>query len=166
MKEVLLCDKTVRVDDNGMICLTDMWKASGQLDENQPSHFLRNSKTKAYIRALEAKLQKCSLKKIRGGNNAGTWAEKLLAYDYAGWIDPKFKIGTYTVLDKFFNRELLLPQQELHEHTLRDAISKEWGSYHGKGLSLRRWQKIQLEREKALLLKKYQFEFELELLKF
>ena len=127
MKEVRLCDKTVRVDDNGMICLTDMWKASGQSDENQPSYFLRNSKTKAYIQALEAKLQNCSLRKTRGGNTAGTWAHKYIAYDYAGWIDPKFKIGTYTVLDKFFNRELLLPQQELHDHQILVAINKKDG---------------------------------------
>ncbi|WP_263079246.1 KilA-N domain-containing protein [Endozoicomonas sp. Mp262] len=42
------------------------------------------------------------MRKVRGGNNAGTWADKLLAYDYAGWIDPEFKVGVYTILDKFF----------------------------------------------------------------
>ena len=44
--------------------------------------------------------------KTTAGKNVGTWSCKLLAYDYAGWIDPDFKVGVYTVLDKYFSDQL------------------------------------------------------------
>ena len=126
MKQVELCGQMVRVNEDEMVSLTDMWKASGGKKEHQPSLFLRNKKVKEYIEALDVKLQKCSLTSIKGGRDKGTWADKLVAYDYAAWIDPKFKIGVYTVLDKFFAGELqpaISPMDQLNVVLLKERTS-------------------------------------------
>ena len=38
MTELSLFNKPVRVDRDGMICLTDMWKASGKSDAESPGN--------------------------------------------------------------------------------------------------------------------------------
>ena len=150
----------VRVDDSGMISLTDMHKASGGEKKNLPSYFLANDKTKSFIVELEATTGNPAVRKINGGKTPGTWSDKLLAYKYAAWIDPKFEVGVYTVLDKFFTGEMIVrPQQELHDFALKARISKEHGSFHGKGLNQRRWEKQELEQEGLRLLQKYQHQF-------
>ncbi len=126
MKQVELCGQMVRVDEAGLISLTDMWKASGGENKKQPSLFLSNHNTKDFIGALDLKLGNPSLRIIKGGKHAGTWADKLVAYDYAAWIDPKFKIGVYTVLDKFFAGELqpaTSPMDQLNAVVLKERTS-------------------------------------------
>ena len=64
---------------------------------------------------------------------------KYLAYDYAAWIDPKFKKGVYTVLDAYFCGDLKTEaqwkmQHELQAFALKDNVSRQLGSFHGKGL--------------------------------
>ncbi len=159
LQMVELFDSPVRIDQDGMVSLTDMWKASGKANKKQPSLFLANDGTAAFIEVLNAKLGFPSLRKSRGGSDAGTWADKLLAYKYAAWIDPEFEVGVYTVLDKFFSGELVVnPFQELHDHVLRVKISEQLGSFHGKGLSQRRMEKLDLDREGRKLVKRYQLQ--------
>ncbi|WP_252408369.1 KilA-N domain-containing protein, partial [Escherichia coli] len=45
MKAITLFNTPIRVDESGMICLTDMWKASGKSESESPYHYLRNKQT-------------------------------------------------------------------------------------------------------------------------
>jgi hypothetical protein len=47
MKSLTLFNQPIRVGEDGMICLTDMWKASGKSDAESPYHYLRNKQTKS-----------------------------------------------------------------------------------------------------------------------
>ena len=157
MNEVTLCGMPVRVDEDGLICLTDMWKASGGDNKNRVKYFLDNDQTLAFMRVVEKGGNPPFKKTV--GRNGGTWAHKLVAYKYAAWINPEFEYGVYTVLDRFFTGQLVLPQQELHEHVIKVKLSEECGSFHGKGLNKRRWEKKDLEQEGLTLLRKYQHQF-------
>ncbi|EKH1345623.1 KilA-N domain-containing protein [Escherichia coli] len=53
MKSLTLFNQPIRVGDDGMICLTDMWKASGKSDAESPYHYLRNKQTKEFLVELE-----------------------------------------------------------------------------------------------------------------
>ncbi|HDI5662201.1 TPA: KilA-N domain-containing protein [Salmonella enterica] len=53
MKAITLFNTPIRVDESGMICLTDMWKASGKSESESPYHYLRNKQTKEFCRAGE-----------------------------------------------------------------------------------------------------------------
>ncbi len=48
MKAITLFNTPIRVDESGMICLTDMWKASGKSESESPYHYLRNKQTKEF----------------------------------------------------------------------------------------------------------------------
>ncbi|ECV6833536.1 KilA-N domain-containing protein, partial [Salmonella enterica subsp. enterica serovar Senftenberg] len=49
MKAITLFNTPIRVDESGMICLTDMWKASGKSESESPYHYLRNKQTKEFL---------------------------------------------------------------------------------------------------------------------
>ncbi len=135
VKHVELCGQKVRVNENGMVSLTDMWKASGGEQKNKPAHFLGNAKTKEYMRSLE-KVGNPTFT-TTSGKNGGTWSCKLLAYDYAGWIDSGFKVGAYTVLDQYFAGNLqpvLTDYEQLQMLEQEIKVLDIKGSFHGKGL--------------------------------
>lgn len=120
MKSVKLFNTPIRIDDDGMVCLTDMWliaktrAESGDdrflcgrdIDSIRPYKFTRLESTVLFISELSKWDLKSHLKTIRG-KSGGTYASRYLAYEYAGHIDPAFKVGVYTVLDKFFSGELV-----------------------------------------------------------
>ena len=98
---------SVRVDGEGRYSLNDLHAAAvanGEATESQrPSNFLRNAQIKRFIKALEAKAQKCALEQIQplnvinGGDCPGVWGVELLAIRYAAWIKPEFEIEVYEV---------------------------------------------------------------------
>lgn len=53
MKSLTLFNQPIRVGEDGMICLTDMWKASGKSDAESPYHYLRNKQTKEFLAELK-----------------------------------------------------------------------------------------------------------------
>ncbi len=147
VKELELCGQMVRVDADGLVSLTDMWKASGGEQKNKPVFFLTNAKTKEYMDSLE-KVGNPTFKKTVG-KNGGTWGCKLLAYDYAGWIDPEFKVGVYAVLDKFFAGELqpaMSPMDRLNDVVLRERTSLAKGRLASSLMHERRREKKELTR--------------------
>ncbi|WP_251827226.1 KilA-N domain-containing protein [Pectobacterium punjabense] len=87
---------SVRVDEAGRYSLNDLHAAAvvkGEATESQkPSKFLRSAQVKRFIKALQAKAQKCPLeqnqplKVINGGNEPGVWGVEILAIRYAAWI--------------------------------------------------------------------------------
>lgn len=159
MKNLVLCDRTVKVDDKDLfISLTDMWYASGGDGKNQPSLFLMNESSKKYIAALDLNIGIPSLRIQHGGNKSGTWAHKLLAYKYASWIDPDFEIGAYTVLDNFFSGNLkrVTYDNELHEYTERLIKHEKEGSFYGRALQRIKIKKKELIEEGEELLNRHQ----------
>ncbi|EPV9211634.1 KilA-N domain-containing protein, partial [Shigella sonnei] len=53
MKSLTLFNQPIRIGEDGMICLTDMWKASGKSESESPYHYLRNKQTKEFLAELE-----------------------------------------------------------------------------------------------------------------
>ena len=164
MKNLMLCDQTVRVDDDGFVSLTDMWKASGEANRSRPKYFLKNEQTESFLLALHTKGGIPPLKKIRGGKTPGTWAHKLVAYKYAGWIDPEFEVGVYKVLDAYFSGEMIHKDgwKALHDYVIDERFSKAMGSYHGKGLSNRRRELTDLQKRHLELIEEFQMQLQLD----
>lgn len=118
MNDLVLFDTNVKVNEDGMISLTDMWEAAKSakvggssslakrdLETLRPAQFLRRPPTKAFIDELSKCVESTHLKSKRG-NGGETFAHKLLAYKYAAFIDPAFEVGAYTVLDQYFTGKL------------------------------------------------------------
>ncbi|MCP1065399.1 KilA-N domain-containing protein [Serratia symbiotica] len=105
MKELQLFNHSVRVSDEGMICLTDMWQIaklraeSGddkflvrrEINSIRPSQFALLESTSLFIKELAKCDLSTHLKTVRGkhGSTFGSW---YVAYEFAGHIDPAFKV--------------------------------------------------------------------------
>lgn len=123
MKELTLFNARIKVLHDGMVSLTDMWKASGKADGNSPYHYLRNKKTIEYMSELDKNHESVVFKSK--GVNGGTFAGKYLAYDYASWLSPSFKYGAYKVLDGYFNGELISTASVMAELNMLDHVINE-----------------------------------------
>lgn len=164
MKELTLFDTQIKVTDDGLISLTDMYKAAelnGKTKRHhRPVDFLRIDSTKIFIDELSKGGLRPPLKIIKG-KQGGTYVSKFIAYKYAAYLDPAFEVGVYQVVDKFFSGEIRYqPQQELHDFAIRESLSIRVSSEAGRLLNKRKYEKALLEQEKTMLEQKYQIKIE------
>ena len=94
-KPLVLNGLVIEVDpDTFMVNATMMCKAAGK----RWNDYQENSKTKTYIRHIEAKTGIPVLdliKSNRGGNHLGTMVHLLIAYDLASWLSQDVKLQFY-----------------------------------------------------------------------
>ncbi|RIG58750.1 KilA-N domain-containing protein [Shigella sonnei] len=113
MKSLTLFNQPIRIGEDGMICLTDMWKASGKSESESPYHYLRNKQTKEFLAELEKNHE--SVVFTERGVHGGTYGGKFVAYDYysaAIFLIPicisfdtaeKRRYATYLILNRRFS---------------------------------------------------------------
>lgn len=102
-KTIEIDGAVIRQDQYGRFHLNDLHIASGGLDKNKPSNFLRQDQ----IQALVVEIERCShmsngvnaVESIRGGLNQGTYAVKQIVYAYAMWISPSFNLKVINTFD-------------------------------------------------------------------
>ncbi len=102
-KTIEIDGAVIRQDQYGRFHLNDLHIASGGLDKNKPSNFLRQDQ----IQALVTEIERCSdvsngikaVESIRGGLNQGTYAVKQVVYAYAMWISPSFNLKVINTFD-------------------------------------------------------------------
>ncbi len=95
MKETMLFDWPVKADDQGYICLTDIWNATGQRKYHKPGTFLKKPRTKEYLEILRQS-ESPVFYETEDGN---LFACTKLAYDYACWLSPEFTVFKYQVYE-------------------------------------------------------------------
>lgn len=104
----------IRQDQHGRFHMNDLHIASGGLDKNKPSNFLRQDQIQALIKEIE----RCShmsngvsaVESIRGGSTQGTYAVKQIVYAYAMWISAAFHLKVINTFDALTTQKLKLPQ--------------------------------------------------------
>jgi hypothetical protein len=87
-------DGVIRVDEHDYICLTEM---ASFFPGKHIDDWLRGKGVKEFISIAEQSAQipqNCGIK-TRRGNGGGTWAHHLIAFDFAMWLSPEFKIKVY-----------------------------------------------------------------------
>lgn len=100
MRDLKVRGRSIRSDENGLICLTDIWEAAGFKVNQKPAQWQRLDSTKKLMMALMERVvgkshnsKKISAKSIyyaRG--SAGTYAHPVLACAYAGYLSPKLEV--------------------------------------------------------------------------
>lgn len=94
--------RSIRSDENGLICLTDIWDAAGFKVNQKPKDWWRNPGAQSLaIALLDQKVGKSHLKKkisvssiyyTKPGKGGGTFADPVLACAYAGYLSPKLEV--------------------------------------------------------------------------
>ena len=98
--------------NNEMVNATDMLKS---FPNKRMNDFLRLKSTKEYLSHLETKTGIPALVVKNGGASPGTWMNKLLAYDFAAWLDIEFKLFVYQAFDSFVKIQLLQAEEKLSD---------------------------------------------------
>lgn len=82
-----------------MVNATEM----GKIFNKRAKDFLKLDTTRDYMLALSEgenlPLEEIS-KTIYGGKNAGTWMHRQLALKFAGWLNPRFEVWVFGVIEK------------------------------------------------------------------
>ena len=91
-------NETIRVNENGYICLTD-------LNKYYPTKRIRDweglKTTKEFLSTVEEFLNSEDsrslelIKKQRGRYDGGTYAHELVAFEFATWLSPEFKLKVF-----------------------------------------------------------------------
>lgn len=106
--QITILDSTVKAI-NGLFCLNDLHKASGNDKKHQPSFFMRNQEVTDLIEEIKVsdnlKAEQVT-QRINGGDMRGTYACKEIVYRYAMWISPKFALLVIRTFDKLVTGEL------------------------------------------------------------
>lgn len=77
------------------LSLTDMWRASGSVENQRPNDWLNQTGTQAFIEYLSENLNASKngneiIQTVRGGKTPGTWAHWQIALAYAKYLSPEF----------------------------------------------------------------------------
>lgn len=79
--------------DGGMVCLTDLWRAAGEIENREPYEWLRLPSTQEYIDACRRQglvtVSDRNDYSRRGGagGGGGTWREKIVGLAYAQYLN-------------------------------------------------------------------------------
>lgn len=102
MQELKVRGRSIRSDDNGLICLTDIWDAAGFSVNQKPADWRALPATGRLIDALANRIAglsgnktKPSMKSMyysKVGRGGGTYAHPVLACAYAGYLSPKLEV--------------------------------------------------------------------------
>lgn len=111
-KDVLIAFDT----DNEMVNATDMIKA---FPGKRMNNFLRQKHINEYIETIKtdapnsASPQNQPLITRKGGVNQGTWIHKYLAYEFASWLNPRYRLFIHKVFDNVIQEKLRMQQSQL-----------------------------------------------------
>ena len=110
--------------DGNYINMTQMAKPYGK----RPVDFLRLPSTKTFIEELEKSDVGISHITQKGNfkdkSLQGTWAHELLAIDFAGWLEPRFKLWMMRTI-----RDILIgPQKQALPPSPHDILRQQFGA--------------------------------------
>lgn len=136
--------RSVRFDENGLACLSDIWKAAGFSKHQQPAQWARLPGTRRKMeRVLELNVGKSHnytkedmhlVYRTRRGADGGTYADVRLALDYAEYLNPKLAIEVKEVFLRFKAGDATLADEVLQRASAED---NEWAAKRALGRSAR-----------------------------
>lgn len=125
--------RAIRVDDNGLACLNDIWKAAGFSKNQRPSDWAalhtthkRIERVLKLITGKSGNYEKADILrafKTRIGKNGGTWADPRLALDYAEYLNPALAIEVKEVFLRYKSADPTLADDIMER---ADAAANEW----------------------------------------
>lgn len=131
--QLVIRGRAIRVDENGLTCLNDIWTAAG-FTKNQrpgdwarlPTSIKRMEKVLALITGKSRNYDKADMHRVlktRIGKNGGTWADVRLALDYAEYLNPALAIEVKEVFLRYKAADPTLADDIMERN---DSAANEW----------------------------------------
>ena len=128
-KELRYGGELIRRSKDGMISLTDMWKAIDSPANKDAAQWMRLRTTRDLVTVLEQNMGISHVLIKRQGRTGGTWAHPLAAVAYAKYLSPEFHAwANQVVLERIEERS----DPELSMSRARDRAVAIW---RGQGKS-------------------------------
>jgi len=116
-------DSSVKVDDNGLVSLTDIWKLAGSPKSKKPADWLRLPNTLnlsgTLLSRIVGKSHKSQEKRIKSVHYSagvnGSFAHPILACAYAGYLSAKLEIEVREVWLRYKSADATLADEILSE---------------------------------------------------
>lgn len=103
--KIIIGKSPVSTNADGLISLTDLWKAAGGANRNHPTKWLSNDGTKEFLNHLGAKLRVQDselIQIIRGrGKTQGTYAHWQVALAFAKYLSPELHMAVNEVFMRY-----------------------------------------------------------------
>jgi hypothetical protein len=125
--------RAIRVDENGLTCLNDIWSAAGFTKNQRPNDWARLTttvkrmeKVLALITGKSRNYEKADILRVlktRMGKNGGTWADVRLALDYAEYLNPALAIEVKEVFLRYKAADPALADDIMERS---DGAANEW----------------------------------------
>lgn len=142
MKVMLFKTSRIRVDDQGRVCLNDIYRAAGFSKNRKPHDWLRGPSGAKEISALLNRIAgksriwtKDEIKSAyytRRGQDGGTWAHENIALGYAAYLSADLAVEIRDVFLRYKRGdETLVPEIRENRQRHEDAARQEIRS-HGK----------------------------------
>ena len=110
-RPLVIRGRSIRADEQGLICLNDIWTAAGFTKNQRPGDWARLPTTVKRIERVLAlitgkshnyeKADILRVYKTRVGPNGGTWTDVRLALDYAEYLNPALAIEVKEVFLRY-----------------------------------------------------------------
>ncbi len=99
-------DTVIHRTSSGMFCLNDLHKAMGSPRSKRPNEFLNSKAAQETIAHLKDAGEEATYETVIGGANPGTYAHKVLAYEYATALNSAFKVKALVILNLATNAQV------------------------------------------------------------
>lgn len=143
-KPLIIRGRAIRADDDGLICLNDIWTAAGFTKHQRPFDWMRLYTTQSRIeRVLKLitgksrnyeKADVLRAYKTKVGKNGGTWTDPRLALDYAEYLNPALAIEVKEVFLRYKAADPALADDIMERN---GAEANEWMAKRSMGRAIR-----------------------------
>jgi hypothetical protein len=132
-RPLVLRGRAIRADENGLLCLNDIWAAAQYRKHKRPNDWKRLATTNPRILKVLALITGKSrnylpedmrrVYRTRRGPNGGTYADMRLALDYAEYLNPSLAIEVKEVFLRYKSADPTLADEIMQRN---DAAMNEW----------------------------------------
>lgn len=89
--------RSVQVDDQGFLCLTDLWNASNKMPNSSPKRYLCYPTNKHFVELVKQKVGSYVVYERKDGS---VWADPMVTLSYTSYLDPGFELFAFDVFDR------------------------------------------------------------------
>jgi hypothetical protein len=144
VKDLKVRGRAIRSDENGLICLTDIWEAAGFKVNQKPNDWRSLPNAQSLMLALldqiagksgsKAKISVKTIYYAKVGKGGGTYAHPVLACAYAGHISPKLELEVRETWLRYKAADPALADEVLER---AGPAANEWAGVRALGRSTR-----------------------------